>query len=417
MSEVFGDGIPIPDVIDPPESMSMTLCIPKNRDHMSAFFGALYQLTIWNSWQQDGTQHGKELAAVWWRYYLSWDRVMSDIDCEDGNMDCCTEPAIIRRVNPTTGTIEQSTNNGATWTPAAGGIQSVIVQPVPPVTSGVAGTKCDAATNVSGQVDVWINQVSNDFDTATSLVEFGTAVLIAILAAVFAALSLGALTPLEALVIPTIGAALAAAWGAGKAVFDAYWTTDIKDKILCAAYCHISDDGSYTDAQFSAFWNEINQKLPPSPAKMLFMGFLSSVGKEGLNAMAASGMSADADCADCDCETTCNADNWDLVTYNGSPVGTLVSRTDNSITLTGISHPDFGTPYNAMIQTGADDMCCVVFSITLVSGTMPLFFGVDCGNARWPNSPNGPFTVQVSNVNTLYLRGDSSPFTCKVTFD
>ena len=37
MADPFGDGIPIPDVIDPPESMSMTLCIPKNRDHMSAF--------------------------------------------------------------------------------------------------------------------------------------------------------------------------------------------------------------------------------------------------------------------------------------------------------------------------------------------------------------------------------------------
>jgi hypothetical protein len=301
MTGLFGDGIPIPDVIDPPESMEMTLCIPKNRDHMSAFFGALYQLTIWNSWQRDDTEHGKELAAVWWRYYLSWNRTMSDIDCEDGMSTCCTEPAIIKRVNPTTGIIEQSTDGGATWKPAAGGIPSVIVQPVPPVTSGVAATKCDAATNVAGQVDVWIDQVSNDFVTATTLVEFGTAVLIAILAAVFAALSLGALTPIEALVLPTIGAGLAAAWGAGKAVFDAYWSTDIKDAILCAAYCNIGADGSYTDAQFSAFWQKCNNDLPASPAKMLFMGFLSSVGKEGLNAMAASGMSADADCSDCDC--------------------------------------------------------------------------------------------------------------------
>ena len=61
--------------------------------------------------------------------------------------------------------------------------------------------------------------------------------------------------------------------GAGKAVFDAYWVTDRRDEVFCAAYCHIGDDGSFSEAQFSAFWNEVNQKLPPSPAKMLFMDF------------------------------------------------------------------------------------------------------------------------------------------------
>jgi hypothetical protein len=386
MSEVFGDGIPIPDVIDPPESMQMTLCIPKNRDHMSAFFGALYQLTVWNSWQQDGTQHGKELAAVWWRYYLSWNRVMSDIDCEDGNMDCCTEPAIIRRVNPTTGNVEQSTDGGATWKPAAGGMQSVIVSPVPPVTSGVAATKCDAATNVAGQVDVWIDQVSNDFATATSLVEFGTAVLIAIAAAVFAVLSLGALTPLEALVLPTIGAALAAAWGAGKAVFDAYWTTDVKDNILCAAYCNIGADGSFTDAQFSSFWNEINAKLPASPAKMLFMGFLSSVGLSGLNSMAASGMAADADCGDCDCGE-CNVDNWSMTIYSGYSVGDLVGKGTNYIDVRTKALADFGGGYFAQVQTNRADRCCMFDGYEIISGgDLSGQSGLYCDQPLWPTT-------------------------------
>ena len=368
MADPFGDGIPIPDVIDPPESMEMTLCIPKNRDHMSAFFGALYQLTVWNSWQQDGTQHGKELAAVWWRYYLSWNRVMSDIDCEDGMGNCCTEPAIIRRVNPTTGNVEQSTNGGTTWTPAAGGIQSVIVMPVPPVTSGVAATKCDAATNVSGQVQVWIDQVSNDFTTATSLLEFGVAVLVAILAAVLVVLSAGALTPLEALVLPTIGAALAAAWGAGKAVFDAYWTTEIKDKILCAAFCNIGADGSFTEAQFSAFWNEINAELPPSPAKMLFMGFLSSVGVAGLNAMAASGMAADADCSDCTECPTCDSTSFDAAIWvDGvrTPVGTIVDVGTDFITIRSY---DRGDGQQAMFISAIDGVTCCMFTAEFIGG-------------------------------------------------
>jgi len=294
-------GIPTPDVIDPPESMQMTLCIPKNKDHMMAFFGALWELTMWDSWQPDAAHTGKDLAAVWMRYWMSWERQMNDILCTEGDMNCCTEPAITRRVNPTTGKLEQSANGGTTWSPMAGGWESVITEPVPPVTSGVAANKCDAATNVAGQVDVWIDQVSNDFTTATSLVEFAAAVLEAIAIAVVAVLTGGTLTALQLGLLAALNAGLGAAWAAGKTVFDAYWTTDIKDAILCAAFCNIQTDGSFTDAGFSNFWGQVNTDLPASPAKMLFMGFLSSVGKAGLNSMAATGMAADSDCADCDC--------------------------------------------------------------------------------------------------------------------
>lgn len=406
MTGSFGEGIPIPDVIDPPESMEMTLCIPKNRDHMVAFFGALYQLTIWNSWEQDGTQHGKELAAVWWRYYLSWERVMNDNLCEDDMGNCCTEPAITKRVNPTTGQMEQSTNNGQTWTPLAGGFPSIIVQPVPPVTSGVAATKCDAATNVSGQVQVWIDQVSNDFTTAVSLLEFGQAVILAIAGAVLTVLTAGALAPLEALYIAAIGAALVAAWGAGKAVFDAYWTTDIKDKIFCDAFCNIGEDGSFTDIQFSGFWNDVNHHIPPSPAKMLFMGFLSSVGKEGLNAMAASGTSADGDCADCDCVEGCN-NTWSVFASTPNYFGIIVHQTPTYVIVKTDVINTNGIYYTYL--TSVDNShCCVINHVTyvlhttdeslmtyenmLANGEQVGNFGADCGSAI-PTESMGPKTT------------------------
>ena len=413
MAKTFGDGIPIPNVIDPPESMRMTLCIPKNRDHMSAFFGALYQLTLWDSWQEDDAHNGAELAKVWWRYYLSWDRVMSDLDCEDGMNDCCVEPAITRRVNPVTGNLEQSVNGGATWTPAAGGVQSMIVQPVPPVTSGVAGTKCDAATNVAGQVDVWIDQVSNDFTTATTILEFATAVLVAILAAVFAALSLGALTAAEALVIPTIMAACTAAFGAGKAAFDAYWTTEVKDAILCAAYCNIGDDGSFTAMQFSTFWGKVNSDLPPSPAKMLFMGFLSSVGKEGLNAMAASGMAADSDCADCDCFDDC-ASTWEI--FGDDPThfhGTIDERGEGYIIASS------GSGGYLLIRTPNKDACCLITSIENISGRTDLSPGwTDCGVEPVEGAPQhgGIFGYGSYCVNYFQQQAPGI-FTIKLTFE
>jgi len=230
--------------------------------------------------------------------------------CNQGS-NCCTPPAITIRINPTTGLPEQSTDNGTTWTPAAGGLQSVIVEPIPPVTSGTSNDSCDAATNLAGQVDVWISQVETDFDTAVSLLEFAIGVLEAILVAVVTVLSAGTLTAVEAAVLPLLGAALFATWGAGKAAFSAYWSTDNRDQVLCAAACTIGDDGSFTDAQFTAFFNRCNTRLPPSPAKMLFMGFLSSVGRQGLNAMAATGLSSSSDCSECHCDDTwCK--EWDF---------------------------------------------------------------------------------------------------------
>lgn len=407
MANKEGEGIPIPSVIDPPESMAVTLCVPKNTEHLAAFFGALYQLTVWTSWQRNGTNEGKQVADVWWRYFLSWDQSINDIDCEDGMSDCCTEPAITRRVNPTTGLIEQSTNGGATWTPAAGGINSYIVEPVPPVTSGVAANRCDAATNLSGQVQVWIDQVTNDFDTATTLLEFATAVLTAILAAVLTILSAGTLTAVEALVLPTIAAALTAAWGAGKAVFVAYWTTEIKDKILCAALCNIGDDGSFTDAQFSGFWGDVNSDLPPSPAKMLFMGFLSSVGRQGVNAMAASGMSADADCNDCTECLTC-PEKWHMRS-DLADFARIDEVGEDYIICSAFAPLGGGGGYYIVVQTGNPDNCCLFVSYEIISGGSIGFAGIDCGQTSSPG-----FGIWTGHCINELLANSAAPFQIKL---
>jgi len=347
----YRQNFPIPAVIDPPK-ICLQLEIPDHPDWKAVISGLLLQPAYWFNWERTGDTAGAQCAAVWKEVYNS-------IDWSSMSCGCCDDIPHRYRVNPTTGNLEQSINGGETWSPAAGGLQDLIVEPVPPVTSGVAATKCDAATNVAGQVDQWIAQVATDFDTAASILEFATAVLVAIAAAVFAALSLGALTAAEALVIPTIMAACVAAFGAGKVAFEAYWTTDVKDKILCAAFCNIGDDGSFTEAQFTAFWNDINSDLPVGPAKMLFVGFLSSVGKEGLNAMAASGMSADADCEDCSCVPGC-ATEWVISEPNpGDVLGVILSQNDTEI-IAETTNPQGGSGYYVYMNAPDLDTCCFV---------------------------------------------------------
>jgi len=389
----YRQNFPIPAVIDPPKQC-LCIQIPNHPDWKAVISGLLFELTYWFNWERTGDMSGAECAAVWKLVYNSID--WSDMSC------CCDTPAIIVRVNATTGNVEQSDDGGLTWQTQPGGLPSVIVQPIPPVTSGVAATKCDAATNVSVQVGVWIDQVSNDFTTAVSLLEFGVAVLEAILIAVVTILSAGTLTAVEALVLPTIAAALFAAWGAGKTVFDAYWSTEVRDAILCAVFEHIGDDGSFTDEQFSATWSQINVDIPASAPKMLFMGFLSSVGAAGLNAMAATGTSADSDCSDC--EATC----WDKFTIIA---GTLVSVVGNVVTI----ESEFVSPYhNINISTGDPDECCYML-IPTTDGYTSTINWIGCGDPIDGDHLHfgmvGPETV-----NTINLFQTSGSFTATYTF-
>jgi len=345
----------------PPTTYCRRLLIPNSPEWIGTVTGALMDLIYPSAWKQTtgiSSDDAANRAREMFNLYLN-----SGNDGECGEMACCEYVAVIYRVDPVTGNVQQSTNNGTTWTPAAGGFQSVIVEPIPPVTSGVAVNKCDATQNLADQIELWIDQVSADFDTAGNLLAFAEGVLIAIVAALTLILSAGALTPIQALVLPTIGAALTAAWAAGKAAFDSYWDATKKEIVRCNAYCNIGEDGAFTDAQFSAFWNDCNAELSAAPAKMLFMGFLSSVGRQGLNAMTATGNNIDADCSDCgdcsDCTITAS------VTF-GSLVENVGCRWQVASAPTGGVHAVNLRLDSDGVNSYPD--ACAYFKVTLVSG-------------------------------------------------
>lgn len=301
MAKTKGDGIPIPDVIDPPESMQMTLCIPKNRDHMAAFFGALYQLTVWQSWQEDDAHNGTLVAQVWWRYFLSWNRSMNDIDCEDGMSKCCTPNPELKRIDPVTERPQVSYDNGATWQASADDTQSQITLLPPIVRSGSPSTKCDAATNAIQHINELITATGENLTTASDVFSLALGIAEAALGLFLILISAGTLTAPVVAVATAIWAAATGVFNLGIDGYNSYWTTDKQDLIFCKIVCNIGENGQFTEAQYQAFRAEVKAALPASPAFDIVMTAINVGGAQGLSQMASYGSWATADCDSCSC--------------------------------------------------------------------------------------------------------------------
>jgi hypothetical protein len=410
MAENENKGIPIPDVIDPPESMEMTLCIPKNRDHMAAFFGALYSLTEWNSWQQDGTTHGKELAAVWWRYFLSWDRTMNDIDCEDGMGKCCVEPVIIKRINPDTGRPETSTDGGVTWTPDPTDTQNQIQLMPPIVGDGSDRTKCDAATNASEHINDLIAGVKTNLETASTVFVLAEAIAEAALAIFVVIVSGGTLSPLVAALMAAIWGATVSVFALGVEGYDAYWTSDKKDAILCKLYCNIGENGQFTETQYQNFRSQIKATLPASPAFDIVMTTINAGGATGLSQMASYGNAALADCSACGCGDC--ASHWSLFPDYIAAGQTLIHG-DGYVQADGWLAAG---QYWVIIKTNDPSQCCHVDGAEIISGSVSGHGYTDCNNPFNEYAPQyNPALGYGECINYIYMYS-SAPFTVKFTF-
>lgn len=74
----------LPDVVDPPDSICMSLQVPNNRYHIAAFRGALWNLASAINWADDIDHTAKEVAQV-------WRNVIDNMgaDCDDAT--CCRD--------------------------------------------------------------------------------------------------------------------------------------------------------------------------------------------------------------------------------------------------------------------------------------------------------------------------------------
>lgn len=340
-------------------------------------------------------------------------------DCEDFAMtpqDCCVEVQILVRINVDTGRIEQSRDGGTTWEGSPKDPITQIIEPPPPVTSGVSVNKCDAATNGRQHFEDWVAHVSDAFDVALGVVEFITIVAAAIANALLILITGGAITAFEALLLELIGGVCAAVWEAGKTVWDEYWISDNLDVVLCSFYCNMLDDGSFDDAAYSKAMTYLKSNLPASVAKSLAIGMFTSIGRQGINKWCSYGAAADSDCSDCGC-LDC-METWSPRIVDGTPLAIINSVVGNEMLGTAVYAPTLSAPpYIFAIQTTGDDDCCTIKEVYINDAPVGIVYHIPCGQPRSMAFPY-PTTVIPSGSpgsNTVQLL-DSIPFTVRIVF-
>lgn len=312
-----------PDVL-PPTTYCRRLLIPNDPKWIGAVSGALLPMMHASEWVSFGgitPEEAAERAAVMLNQYWT-----IESSCED-DMACCDDQVKIHRFNPDTGRAEISLDDGVTWQGDPADTQNQINLLPPLVKSGGGKTRCDAATNGSEHINELITATAENLTTAETVFQLAVGIAEAILGLFLILISAGTLTAPVTLVATSIWAAATALFGLGISAYNAYWTVDKQDLILCLLYCYIGSDGQFTESQYQDWREAMKAQLPASPAFDIVMTAINAGGARGLSQMCSYGNAAEADCSSCDCPQ-CIIDDWSVSLWYG---GTYFPEGDSNV--------------------------------------------------------------------------------------
>jgi len=346
-----------------------TLCPRINRLWVSHIIGVLEALDQPDAWLGtddeifDARQQVEEIIVSFMH------------ECEGGCMDCC-QPTIpvLHRVTED-GQLQISYDNGETWITDPNDPRLTGTSLPPPILDETH-TKCDAASNGLQHIKDLQQAHSADMAVATTAVELMVAIAAEIVALLFA-------PEAAPIIIPIIFATVNALFELGQAAYDAYFTSDVWDSVLCCLYCNIGEDGQFNDGQYAGLLACIGSDLPPSVARDMLYRDLVAMGRIGLNNICSYGSSSDADCSACDCGL-CDMGEWD--TEPG--FGNIIDVGDDFITFesefSAGSHRVIASTHTGF--TGAEthtEPCCIIESVEVLTGapTSSVLAAIVCGNS------------------------------------
>lgn len=243
-------------------------------------------------------------------------------------MACCgddSQVVKIHRINPVTGEIEVSSDDGGTWStdPQSPYTQAIQQRPL----SGTDGDikRCEAANNVVENMKDLQAQYSNMIDTVTNIQDLLIEMIIAAAGMLFlplaGALLLDALLPLAGKLID-LGRHLL---GLDSAGYDAIFTEGNWTIATCILYCNVQSNGKFTQSGWSLSIAQLKSQLGSSfnDAGANMASMIDFWGLVGLNNAASIGAGAEGNCDDCECDCGGETVGLTMVNFFGSdPVAT-----------------------------------------------------------------------------------------------
>lgn len=152
----------LPLVIDPAETVCVTILVPKDDNHIMAFFGALQELGYSYNWEWDGLKSGLAVARVWERQIdIAAEQVRIGVNCMvdcDDIEDCLDSSTIINNITT------NITNNTTNITEILGGGDDTNVYPPAP-TSADPDELCGASYKIAQEIIDLVEQTILDVDS------------------------------------------------------------------------------------------------------------------------------------------------------------------------------------------------------------------------------------------------------------
>jgi hypothetical protein len=299
---------PVPTITDICEGNQFRVLLPCA---LTPYILGALESWVWSD-SFEGTPQEQEIAVGLFR------DLQGVIAMASRNCDCDPDQIIRHRINPETGEVEQSTDDGATWTtdPQSPYVLATVVSPLPGADS--PDKQCQAANNVIEEMQRLVEVYAGYIGVINGLADLMSAILVEVATMLFIAVGAGqlgdVLTPLLSKVFDTARMLSNTSVEAWNALFtENNWNT-----ARCILVCNGHENGRYSQNDWQNIRDDLLAQLG-SGAQSCGRALESMVWfweLTGLNNAASTGSNATTNCDDCACGDCSNLDNWQIVYGN-----------------------------------------------------------------------------------------------------
>lgn len=339
--------------------------MPKDSEHLAAFWGALDALTQRYSWGKPLTTDSETVANFWLEVITENRECFEEhLLMANGGCGCCPDP-VYRYTSA--GVREVSRDGGETWQPDPSDPRiSGNILPPPPWLTTPGTHECEGAAVATQNIHSLMDEILSSGAT-------GLQALYEIISGLICIYSVGILCVAAELI-----AALALIiTELTEAYIDGVLTDTVYDELLCIIYCHIEPDATFTESGWQAIKTDLDESSMSADAKFVLWQLINAFGPSGLTNLARLSVAVSADCSECPSCEPCT----EITIENG----TLIDQPDPNVFVIESVDDGFGQQVIIVNFGGGEDNCCFVDD-RVITGAAPFENYWPCGE---PDSVGG----------------------------